>query len=481
MLDGTSYSASPAAPASALSILAGEPPARRPEFLVTVADARTRRDHLRLRHREFVQRQKLFPRSDLDEFDADPQTITFVAVAPDGVVLGGVRLVSHRDPATGADIGWWSGSRLAVVDTRHARGIGAALVRAACAHVESAGALRFDATVQDRHVALFRHLGWDDTGPGPVVSGRAHRRMRWPVGLVRRAVEATKAPLGTLLTPFLRQPDGLGPKGFRGDDGAPVPGTDVIAACDAILPSMVERDPEWAGWCSVLVNVNDLTAMGARPVGLLDAVAAPTAGQLDRIVRGLARAADAWDVPVLGGHTQLGVPAALAVTALGTTPAPVRAGGGKAGDRVSLIADLGGQWRPGYRDRQWDSTSRRSGGELRGMAEVIARLRPAAAKDVSMAGLAGTLGMLAEASGTGAELDIAAIPRPSGASMGAWLGCFPGFAMIVADPEPVHTVPAPLTATPCGRLTAEPGVRFRWPDGTITVALDSGVTGLGAA
>uniref|UniRef100_UPI000A5FA83E AIR synthase-related protein n=1 Tax=Nocardia miyunensis TaxID=282684 RepID=UPI000A5FA83E len=165
----------------------------------------------------------------------------------------------------------------------------------------------------------------------------------------------------------------------------------------------------------------------------------------------------------------------------GATSTPVRAGGGAIGDRVSVIADLGGDWRPGYRDRQWDSTSRRGGTELRGMAEVIARLRPAAAKDVSMAGLAGTLGMLAEASGTGAELDVAAIPRPAGASMGAWLGCFPGFAMVVADPEPVHTVPAPLTAAPCGRLTAEPGVRLRWPDGTITVAVGSGVTGLGTA
>uniref|UniRef100_UPI000A7EC2C7 MSMEG_0567/Sll0786 family nitrogen starvation N-acetyltransferase n=1 Tax=Nocardia miyunensis TaxID=282684 RepID=UPI000A7EC2C7 len=270
MQDGTS---NPAAAPAVLSILAGEPRVRRPEFIVTVADARTRRDHLRLRHREFVERQKLFARTDLDEFDADPQTITLVAVSPDGAVLGGVRLVSHRDPATGADIGWWSGSRLAVVETRHARGVGAALVRAACAHVESAGALRFDATVQDRHVALFRRLGWDDTGPGPVVGGRAHRRMRWPVGLVQHAVDATKAPLGALLTPFLRQPHGLGSAGFRGDDGAPVPGTQVIAACDAILPSMLERDPEWAGWCSVLVNVNDLAAMGARPVGLLDAVA----------------------------------------------------------------------------------------------------------------------------------------------------------------------------------------------------------------
>jgi len=98
------------------------------------------------------------------------------------------------------------------------------------------------------------------------------------------------------------------PRSVLGDDGVPVPGSDVIAACDAVVPSLVERDPEWAGWCGVLVNVNDLAAMGAAPVGLLDAVAARDASAAARIVAGLRAASEAYGVPVLGGHTQLGVP-----------------------------------------------------------------------------------------------------------------------------------------------------------------------------
>ena len=50
---------------------------------------------------------------------------------------------------------------------------------------------------------------------------------------------------------------------------------------------MVERDPEWAGWCSVLVNVNDLAAMGATPVGLLDALGARDASFAARVLGGL--------------------------------------------------------------------------------------------------------------------------------------------------------------------------------------------------
>ncbi len=83
-----------------------------------------------------------------------------------------------------------------------------------------------------------------------------------------------------------------------------------------------------------------------------------------------------------------------------------------------------------------------------------------------MAGLAGTLGMLAEAGGCGAELEVAAVPRPAPAAMGDWLTCFPGFAMITAE-SPAATVvdPGPAVSARCGRLTTEPGVTLRWPDG----------------
>jgi AIR synthase-related protein len=274
----------------------------------------------------------------------------------------------------------------------------------------------------------------------------------------------------------------LGGPGFVGDDGVPVPGSDVVAACDAIIPSLVERDPEWAGWCGVLVNVNDLAAMGAAPIGLLDAVAARDASFAARILRGVRDAAQAYGVPVLGGHTQLGVPAALTITALGRTDHPVRGGGGRAGHHIRLTADLGGGWRRGHSGRQWDSTTARSPHELAIMTGFVANTRPAAAKDVSMAGVAGTLGMLAEASGCGAVLDVAAAPRPEAASTGDWLTCFPGFAMLTADAPGAAVAPSgPATSAVCGELITGGGVHLRWPDGELTAAVDPGVTGLGAA
>jgi putative N-acetyltransferase (TIGR04045 family) len=448
-------------------------------FLIRQADDPAElADYRRLRRESFVRVQNLFAHNDIDDVDDDPRTVVLVAVAPDGTVLGGVRL----GPVCSPDIGWWTGSRLVTTGAARATGVGQALIRAACARAESAGVLRFEAAVQLRYAAMFTALGWRATGEC-VVAGVPHASMQWPLHQMQRLADATKSFLGDVLAPLRDMPGGLGPAGFVGDDGVPVPNSDVVAACDAIIPSMVERDPEWAGWCSVLVNVNDLTAMGAEATGLLDAVGAPTRSLLTRIMRGLAKGSAAWGVPVLGGHTQLGVPAALSVTALGRTRTPVRAGGGAAGDAVRLTTDLAGSWRPGYHGRQWDSTSTRSRADLQRMARLVGDLRPRAAKDVSMAGIVGTAGMLAEASGTGVEIDVAAVPRPAAASVAEWLTCFPGYAMLTVDGAGSDGPVAPpgVASAECGRLVGAPGVRLVWPDGTRTTAVATGVTGLGEA
>jgi putative N-acetyltransferase (TIGR04045 family) len=426
-----------------------------------------------LRTDAFVRQQGLFAVHDLDHVDDDPRTVVLVARDAAGAVLGGVRLGPVGD---GPDLGWWRGGRLVVRPDCPVRGVGGALVRAACAHAENAGVLRFEATVQPQNERMFHRLGW--TSVRPVVTADApHVLMRWPIGRIAALVSATKRELGTLLA-------GLSPggNGFVGDDGAPVPGSDLVAACDAIIPSMVERDPEWAGWCSVLVNLNDLAAMGAEPVGLLDALGARDRSFASRVLGGLRRASEAWDVPVLGGHTQFGVPAALSVTALGRTADPIPGGGGRPGHRVRLTADLGGGWRPGYAGRQWDSTSHRRTPELRAMHSATANARPAAAKDVSMAGIVGTLGMLAEASGCGAVLDVAAVPRPAKTTTGDWLTCFPGFAMLTTAWQDAALPQAgPAVSEDCGELVAGAGVSLRWPDGELTTVIDDRVTGMGTA
>jgi selenophosphate synthetase-related protein len=58
-----------------------------------------------------------------------------------------------------------------------------------------------------------------------------------------------------------------------------------------------------------------------------------------------------------------------------------------------------------------------------------------AGKDISMGGLSGSLLMLLESSGVGAELDIERVPRPSGVNLGRWLATFPSYGFVFAvDP-----------------------------------------------
>lgn len=430
--------------------------------------------HRELRRRTFVDAQGLFARHDLDDHDAAPDTRVLVAVRHDGAVAGGVRLhPACDDPG----LGWWRGSRLVAVggggvSRAH---VGAALVRAACARAVAMGVLRFDAHVQERHRGFFGRLGWEDAGHA-VVRGRRHAVMRFPIDRLAHHAAGCKAVIGDLVAPLL--PAG----GWRGDDGVPVAGTDAVACLDAITPAMVERDPVWAGWCGALVSAHDLSAMGAEPVGMLDALAAPDRAHAARVLRGLADGARALGLPVLGGHTQIGAPAALSVTGLGRTSHPVPGGGMRGGHAISLTADTAGGWRRGYGGSQWDSTSWRDAADLRAMLAAVPDARPAAAKDVSMAGIVGTVGMMAEAGGCGAELDVAAIPRPAGVPAGDWLTCFPGFAMAsAAAPGAAPPTGGPARAAVCGRATAGPGVRLVWPDGVVTTALAGPVTGLGGA
>ena len=54
--------------------------------------------------------------------------------------------------------------------------------------------------------------------------------------------------------------------------------------------------------------------------------------------------------------------------------------------------------------------------------------------------------------------------------------------MLTADEPHAPALPAgPATGAVCGELTAGQGVGLRWPDGEITEAVASTVTGMGTA
>ncbi|MFD0503755.1 AIR synthase-related protein [Streptomyces chiangmaiensis] len=84
--------------------------------------------------------------------------------------------------------------------------------------------------------------------------------------------------------------------------------------------------------------------------------------------------------------------------------------------------------------RSFEARGKRCAGDVRVLTSVAESGACVAAKDVSMAGLVGSLAMLLEWGGHGATVDLDALPTPDGVSLAAWLTCFPSFAFLLCVP-----------------------------------------------
>lgn len=107
-----------------------------------------------IRKKIFLEEQKIFEESDVDEYDS--KAIHIVAVQ-EREIVGTVR-VYHEGNGT-----WWGG-RLAVLQTHRNRGVGKDLVQKAVELVKENKAERFYACIQDRNVPFFKLLGWRPMG-----------------------------------------------------------------------------------------------------------------------------------------------------------------------------------------------------------------------------------------------------------------------------------------------------------------------------
>lgn len=215
-----------------------------------------------------------------------------------------------------------------------------------------------------------------------------------------------------------------------GDDCAllaPLPGHVLAVSTDLLVADrhfFVDADPSSVGWKTLAVNLSDLAAMGARPLGFTLALALPSVDEpwLAAFARGLFECADAFDCALIGGDTTRG-PLAACVTIFGDveTGTALRRAAARAGDDVWVSGTLGAAalaLRELQRQRSLDPALRAAlerpvprvalGRALVGIAH--------AAIDVSD-GLAQDLGHVLRAAACGAEIDVATLP--SGAALGA--------------------------------------------------------------
>lgn len=219
-----------------------------------------------------------------------------------------------------------------------------------------------------------------------------------------------------------------------GDDTAVVALGDehLLVAGEAIWPPLVASDPFGAGVAAVVANVNDVAAMGGRGLALVDQIVAPEA-IARRVLEGIRYAAGLYGLPVAGGHLTIwnGAPS-VSASIVGRAVRPLSSTAAAAGQECLLAACLQGRMRG---DFPIFSSIAERGSELAGDVEVLASLAEsglvASAKDVSMAGILGSLAMLLEPSGCGAAVDLAAIPGPAGVPPAAWLAAFPTYGFLL--------------------------------------------------
>jgi len=230
----------------------------------------------------------------------------------------------------------------------------------------------------------------------------------------------------------------LGPSSALGDDAALLPKLTglPLLACEGMHPTLVQEEPWFAGWSSVLVNLSDIIAMGGRPIAVVNSLWTTDLTHTQQLLAGLKFACDKFSIPMVGGHTNQKSPYnALSVAVLGVAEGPVlSARNAVPGDEIWLLVNQAGKFYKNY--PFWDAATNANPAVLHTYLELMRQLAREeivhAAKDISMGGLVGTAVMFAEISGRSVDLDLDAISRPRGVSEQAWLTCFPSFGYLLA-------------------------------------------------
>lgn len=213
----------------------------------------------------------------------------------------------------------------------------------------------------------------------------------------------------------------------------------ILAATDGIWHKLLLAAPEFAGYCSVLVNVNDVVVKGGEPVALLDMLSFEDMVMAQKIMDGIILGCKKFGVPVVGGHLHPFSPTySLSVTVLGRVQkdAVIYSDTAEPDDAIIAAVDLKGKMHEQF-TYAWDSTSWKNPEyveeKFNAMREIAKKHLATAAKDISNPGVIGTLGMLLEASQVGGRVEVSSIPKPLDMDLEQWVKMYPGFGVIMTS------------------------------------------------
>jgi AIR synthase-related protein len=229
-----------------------------------------------------------------------------------------------------------------------------------------------------------------------------------------------------------------------GDDAAVIelPEGNMLLAAEVIYPPLVAANPYLAGRSAVLANVNDVYAMGGYPLALVDTILAPDRAVATEILRGLRDGCARYGVALVGGHlTATGNVTSVSACILGRAQRVLSSFNARPGDAILHVIRLDGQLHPQF--PFWDCSASLSDAEIQRDLALLPAIAEAgwcdAARDISMAGVIGSLLMMLELSAAGATVELDAVPQPPAAAERYfdWLLSFPSYGFVLCV-RPAH-------------------------------------------
>ena len=222
-----------------------------------------------------------------------------------------------------------------------------------------------------------------------------------------------------------------------GDDCAAIPDGDgyLLLAAEGMWHILVETDPWFAGWCAVMVNISDITAMGGTAIAIVDTIWTEDTTKALPLLEGMKAASQAFNVPIVGGHTNFHSNYnALSVSILGRAKKLISSFTAKPGDLLVVAIDFHGEMHSLF--PFWNAATKADPNRLQENLKILPYLAQNnlcnAGKDISMGGIVGTLLMLIEASQCGAVLNLDSIIYPTQVALETWLLCFPSYGFLLS-------------------------------------------------
>jgi selenophosphate synthetase-related protein len=223
-----------------------------------------------------------------------------------------------------------------------------------------------------------------------------------------------------------------------GDDAAVIPNGDhyLLLSADGMMPSLIKNEPYAAGKAAVMVCVNDIYATGGRPLAMVNVLGCNDEDIRDQLVQGLRKGSEKLKVPMVGGHLHPDSTSPnLSVAILGIGKKLLRSHLAVPDQDLIVAIDLDG--RPGCRSvASWDTNSGKTSEEVIERLELLPMIAEkelsSCCKDISNAGLLGTMAIMMENSGVGAIIDPERIPIPTGFDFIQWSICFQSYGFVLA-------------------------------------------------